>query len=553
MMSSEPEINSTPELGDTIALKINTNGDYISYNPQLKTFDKSKERTENTHFIVGNKDGYTTLYNKKNACFIYVNDSAKVVCNDGERIKGDKNWRKTQFSMIIGNENKAAFKNVRHSDRYLKYGEYDSRLGTIKHNKTPSYYNVELFIPEIIFKRSKSDELSDRQVQINKRIDSGNISLDEAVCYLRRYPDIADTVGGYYYAEKGQNHWKRVGRWENLDPLCDGKEYTPARYIEMKNQINQYNKTIDKEVQDLQNIESKSAALNDTLADKSAEHKQLYDMLYVDYPFEDEDINNDTLEASELQPNEENITEDIIDVVPMNAENFENYSEPKKYSLYEGMGLYDKALELNDSIESKKRDIVTNINKIKALDVTKTQLNDEMQNNFLLIHNISQGENENVESEESENVQDTGIIENFADCSKKSNNTDVLRCAYNNMMELKQQQVYEIAVQNKFLDIEIDNHANGNITYERKSEFKKEHMSIFRYINQHILFYVYVIVALITIYSVSFKMNIKSRYMIVFYICVIIAYPFYIYSVEQYIYKIWNFIYSNIVGEPMKH
>lgn len=217
------------------------------------------------------------------------------------------------------------------------------------------------------------------------------------------------------------------------------------------------------------------------------------------------------------------------------------------------MGLYDKALELNDSIESKKRDIVTNINKIKALDVTKTQLNDEMQNNFLLIRKISQGENENEESEESENGQDTGIIENFTDCNIITNNTDALRCAYNNMMELKAQQINEIAVQNKFLDIEMDNHTNGNITYERKSEFKKENMSIFRYINQHILFYAYVIVALITIYSVSFKMNIKSRYMIVFYICVIIAYPFYIYMVEQYIYKVWNFIYSNIVGEPMKH
>lgn len=532
-VNTNEEIKTDVELGDTIALKLNTSPEYyISYNPDRKHYIKDKTKGENTHFIVGSSnDGYTTLYNKKHDCYLYVNKDLKVFC-----AKDAKIVKKTHFSIIRGNdETKIALKN-RYKQSYLKFGEYDDRLGSAKYKKKnmPMSFNNELFIPEIISKRVEVENISDLQKKINKRIESGSITKDEAVCYMRRYPDIEKEVGGIFKVEEGQNHWKRIGRWKNLNPLCDGKEYTPTRYKKLQKKIKAYNKTIDKEEDRISSIASKSANLDDEYNTLTKKNSELNDLLYVDYPFEDDD------EGEVI--GEENIIEDNIEEEEMlDIENFENYNDGKQYMLYEGMGLYDKALELNENIEKSKRDYKANINKIRDLEKKKNDLNTEMKNNFLKLQetmNKSGNTNDNDTSDEFPEEED--IVENMTN-----------RQRYEGYLKMKHQEILDIENQNKFLDNEIKKHVNSNMTYERKSEFKSDHKTLLTYINQQFLIYIYVCVALFAIYLIIFKISDIPRYLIVLFTLSIIIYPFYIYSFELGIYKIWNFIYSNFVGEPI--
>ena len=407
----------------------------------------------------------------------------------------------------------------------MKFGEYDERLGSVKYKKKnmPMSFNNELFLPEIISKRTEVEHVSGIQQKINKRIESGSITKDESVCYMRRYPDIGKKVGGIFKVDEGQQHWKHIGRWQNLNPLCDGKEYTPDRYKKLKKNIKAYNKKIAKEEGKINAIENKSVELDNKFNSLTKDKSELNDLLYVDYPFPDE--NNTETEEGEI----------------MNVENFENYNDGKQYMLYEGMGLYDKALELNEDIEAKKRDFKTNINKIRGLEKKKNKLNTEMKNNFLLLQqtlNESEDINKNDTSDE---FTEESIVENMT-----------ARDRYQGYLKMKHQEILDIENQNKFLDNEMKKHVNSNMTYERKSEFKNDYNTLIMYINQQFLFYIYAFIALFTIYLILFKISDIPRYLTILFTSAIIIYPFYVYSFEQCIYKVWNFIYSNVVGEPMR-
>ena len=520
------------EVGDIIALKINTSPEYyVSYNPNKQQYVKDNTKGANTHFIVGSSnDGYVTLYNEKHKCFLYVNNNSKVACSKDPNIV-----KKTHFSIIRGNDkNKIALKN-RYKHSYLKYGEYDERLGTIKYKKQknmPMSFNNELFIPEIISKRT-NDNAKDIQEKINKRINSGSITKDEAVCYMRRYPDIEKKVGGIYKVEDGQNHWKRIGRWKNLNPLCDGKEYSPTRYNKLQKKIKAYNKSIEKEEDEIDTILEKMIKVDDKINSFREQESDLNDLLYVDYPY-DEVTNKNTGNSKQNM-----LQDNIEETETMNIEKFENYNDGKQYMLYEGMGLYNKVLDLNQDIDNKKRDFKTNINKIRNFDKKKNALNSEMQKKFELLQN-TMNETEDANDINDDLVEDN-VIENMTH-----------RQRYTGYLQMKQQEVKDIENQNKFLDNEIRKHVNSNMTYERKSEFKSNHNGFLSYINQQFLFYIYACIALFTIYLIIFKISDIPRYLIVLFTISIVIYPFYIYSFELGIYKIWNFIYSNFVGQPMR-
>jgi hypothetical protein len=461
---------------------------------------------------------------------MYLNRSREVVCKKNGK-KGE-----IEFQIITGNDpGKVALFN-KYRNAYLKYSEYDMKLSSVRYKKQtdmPASFNNELFIPELISKSlpTQSGENNRRQKNINDRIKSGNITKDEAVCYFRRYPDIQKKIGGIYKVAEGQSHWKNIGRWQNLDPLCDGKEYTGARYEKLNKKIKGYKKKIKKETKKIKKIADKNSGVDDELGALSGENKTLHDLLYVDYPFQDEEISKSS-----------NIVQDNIEVGEMmEVENFENYNDEKKYMLYEGMGLYDKILEVNDDIKNKKREVKTNFNKFRALDKKNNDLNTEMKNNFLLLQNrINSNEDSNENDTSDDDVEDS-IIENMT-----------IRDRYKGYLQMKQQEIKDIENQNKFLDNEMSKQENSNMTYERKSEFKKENKSIFEYINQQFLFYIYVCVALFSIYLFIFKLKDIPRYLIVLFTLTTIIYPFYIYSFELVIYNIWNFIYSNFVGEPMR-
>lgn len=517
------------EAGDTIALKLNTSPEYYaSYNSKRHRYVKDKTKGENAQFIIGStNDGYTTLYNNKHNCYLYVSNRLDVDCVKKARVA-----KKTHFSIIGGNNNNnIALKNRQHNS-YLKFGEYDDVLGSVRYKHMPSSFNNELFIPEIISKRSQDVNVRSIQKHINHRIKHGVISKDESVCYMRRYPDIGKKVGGIFKVDEGQQHWKHVGRWQNLNPLCDGKEYTPDRYKKLKKNIKAYNKEIVKEEGKINAIEKKSAKLDDKYNSLTKNKSELNNLLYVDYPFPDEN-NIDT---------EQNIVQDNIEEGEiMNVENFENYNDGKQYMLYEGMGLYDKALDLNEDIEAKKRDFKTNINKIRGLEKKKNELNTEMKNNLLLLQETVNESEDTNENDTSDEFSEESIVENMT-----------TRDRYQGYLAMKHQEILDIENQNKFLDNEMKKHVNSNMTYERKSEFKNDHNTFIMYINQQFLFYIYAFIALFTIYLILFKRIDIPRYLTILFTSAIIIYPFYVYSFEQGIYKVWNFIYSNVVGEPMR-
>jgi hypothetical protein len=191
------------------------------------------------------------------------------------------------------------------------------------------------------------------------------------------------------------------------------------------------------------------------------------------------------------------------------------------------MGLYNQAIAEYNNLVSKKRDLVTNKKKIRRLK------NKNMKSKSIF-------ETEFQKLEDLDDNKDEDIIENM------QNGRD----NYKHYLKMIHQEITDIDNQNKFLEYEMENHINGNTTFERKSEFKKNHKTYVEYVNQYFLFYIYAFVALFVIYLIIFKIKDIPRYLIVLFTIGIVIYPFYIYSLEQYISKYWNFIYSNFVGEP---
>ena len=502
-MTSNDEDNINIEEGDTIALKISTNGEYISYNTTSKLYEKSKTIGPNSEFIVEHvEDGYYRFYNPKHKCVFYASDTKKVACKPlseidirigSLRYENTKESNKTQYRIVSGAGNSIVLLN-RKQKAHLKYGQYDTNLGTVKHKRTPTSFNAELFLPEIVSKRVIIDDDGDEeQKKINERIRDGNLSDEEKYCYLQRYPEIAKAVGGAYNFDKAHQHWKHIGRWKSLNPLCDDS-YTPEQYAKLQQK-------------------------NDNALNKIGIEKQTIEKLMA------EDKELDETESS-LQENADQLNK-LLYGPPVSIENFENYNKGKEYTLFEGLGLYNQAIAEYSNIESKKRDLVTNKKKIRRLK------NKNMKSKSIF-------ETEFQKLEDLDDNKDEDIIENMVNGRDK----------YQYYLKMIHQEITDIDNQNKFLEYEMANHINGNTTFERKSEFKKNHKTYVEYVNQYFLFYIYAFVALFVIYLIIFKIKDIPRYLIVLFTIGIIIYPFYIYSLEQYISKYWNFIYSNFVGEP---
>ncbi len=169
------------------------------------------------------------------------------------------------------------------------------------------------------------------------------------------------------------------------------------------------------------------------------------------------------------------------------------------------MGLYNQAIDLYSNIESKKRDLVTNKKRIRR------QKNKNMKSKSIFETEFRKLEDDN---------KDEDIIENM------QNGRD----NYKHYLKMIHQEITDIDNQNKFLEYEMANHINGNTTFERKSEFKKNHKTYVEYVNQYFLFYIYAFAALFVIYLIIFKIKDIPRYLIVLFTIGIVIYPFYIYS-----------------------
>jgi hypothetical protein len=501
-MTSNDKDNITIEEGDTIALKITTNGEYVSYNTKSNLYEKSKTIGPNSEFIVEHvEDGYYRFYNPKHKCVFYASDTKRVGCIPLSHISDVRLGSfkitnktandKTLYKIITGAGDTIVLVNKKQK-AYLKYGQYDSNLGVVQHKGTPTSFNAELFLPEIVSKRVIIDDDGDEeQKKINERIRDGKLSDEEKYCYLQRYPEIAKEVGGASNFDKGQQHWKHIGRWKSLNPLCD-IGYTPEQYAELQKKNDKAMNKIDIKKQTIKKLNSESKKMDETISSLQEDETRLYDLLYG---------------------------------TPDSIENFENYKKGKEYSLYEGLGLYNQAIDLYSNIESKKRDLVTNKKRIRR------QKNKNMKSKSIFETEFRKLEDDN---------KDEDIIENM------QNGRD----NYKHYLKMIHQEITDIDNQNKFLEYEMANHINGNTTFERKSEFKKNHKTYVEYVNQYFLFYIYAFAALFVIYLIIFKIKDIPRYLIVLFTIGIVIYPFYIYSLEQYISKYWNFIYSNFVGEP---
>jgi len=319
------------QIGDIIAFKIQSKNKYVKMNLGSGRLEHSDKVGDWEKFeVVDGYDGRYGFYNHTHKRFIKLDREMPTVSPVSGVILNGRWWWERYDIIDLGN-NDVAIYNPSHR-RYMTYGKNDSHMKSVHHPNTPNELVDE------VFKVIMVKKLTNKQKEINKRIKTGEINDEEAICYINRYSDLKKHYGTLNYV-KGKKHWYDFGRWERRNPMCDNT-ISDDVYSSIINKTKQnYN--------DAENYNEKTDKIDIASAQKENEKAK-----------------------EKLQ--------DTNDLLYTNYEPFNNRHSPK--SVIEGMGLYDLIDQKQTAINTSAGQLGETIDNTKQLNDVYITLNDSLYN-----------------------------------------------------------------------------------------------------------------------------------------------------------------------------